>query len=79
MTEGDYQLLLPEDEKVFAYLRNTENESWLVAANLSEDTVSTDALKSFVKEKQDVVIGNYDRENLDEALRPYEAFMMRIR
>ena len=79
LTEGDYQLLLPEDEKVFAYLRNTENESWLVAANLSEDTVSTDALKSFVKEKQDVVIGNYDRENLDEALRPYEAFMMRIR
>ena len=50
-----------------------------MAANLSEDTVSTDALKSFVKEKQDVVIGNYDRENLDEALRPYEAFMMRIR
>ena len=79
LTEGDYQLLLPEDEKVFAYLRNTENESWLVAANLSEDTVSTDALKSFVKEKQDVIIGNYERADLDEALRPYEAFMMRIR
>ena len=79
LTEGSYQLLLPEDEKIFAYLRNTEDESWLIAANMSEDTVLTDGLKTFVKEKQEVMIGNYDRANLDEALRPYEAFMMRIK
>ena len=70
---------MPEDEKIFAYLRNTEDESWLIAANMSEDTVLTDGLKTFVKEKQEVMIGNYERENLDEALRPYEAFMMRIK
>ena len=79
LTEGNYQLLLPEDEKIFAYLRNTENETWLIAANMSEDTVLTDELKTFVNEKQDIIIGNYDRVNLDEALRPYEAFMMRIK
>ena len=79
LTEGNYQLLLPEDEKIFAYLRNTENESWLVAANMSEDTVSTDRLKTIAKEKEDVIIGNYDRSDLNEALRPYEAFMMRIK
>ena len=79
LTEGNYQLLLPDDEKIFAYLRNTENESWLVAANMSEDTVLTDKLKTVAKEKQDVIIGNYERLNLDEALRPYEAFMMRIK
>lgn len=79
LTEGNYQLLLPEDEKIFAYLRNTENETWLIAANMSEDSVLTDNLKTFVNEKQDIIIGNYDRVNLDEALRPYEAFMMRIK
>lgn len=79
LTEGNYQLLLPEDEKIFAYLRNTENETWLIVANMSEDTALTDELKPFVNAKQDIMIGNYDRENLDEALRPYEAFMMRIK
>ena len=79
LTEGNYQLLLPEDEKIFAYLRNTENEIWLVAANMSEETVSTDKLKTIAKEKQDVIIGNYKRADLGEALRPYEAFMMRIK
>lgn len=79
LTEGNYQLLLPEDEKIFAYLRNTENETWLIVANMSEDTILTDKLKTFVNEKQDIIIGNYDRVNLDEALRPYEAFMMRIK
>ena len=52
LTEGHYQLILPEDEKIFAYLRNTENESWLVAANMSEDTISTDRLKTIAKEKR---------------------------
>lgn len=52
LTEENYQLILPEDEKIFAYLRNTENESWLVAANMSEDTISTDGLKTIAKEKR---------------------------
>ena len=79
LTDGDYQLLLPEDEKIFAYLRNTENESWLVAANMSEDNVATDKLKTAVKGKQEIIIGNYERADLKETLRPYEAFMMRIK
>ena len=70
---------MPEDEKIFAYLRNTENETWLIVANMSEDTALTDELKPFVNDKQDIMIGNYDRANLDEALRPYESFMMRIK
>ncbi len=79
LTDGDYQLLLPEDEKIFAYLRNTEKETWLVAANMSEDNVATDKLKTAVKGKQEIIIGNYERADLNEDLRPYEAFMMRIK
>lgn len=79
LTEGDYQLLLPEDEAVFAYLRSTEGECWLVAANLSENTVSAEPLRAVAGEKQEIKIANYDRNGLDEKLRPYEAFMMWIR
>lgn len=79
LTEGDYRLLLEEDKNIFAYLRRTEKESWLVAANLSEETVAADALKEFAEEKQEIIIANYERSGLDEPLRPYEAFMMRVR
>lgn len=80
LTEGDYQLLLPEDEKVFAYLRTSDKEQWIVVANLSEDTVSTESLAGYVSDKADIKIANYkDRTGIKEDLRPYEAFMMRIR
>ena len=79
LTEGEYRLILPEDEHIFAYLRQTEKEGWLVAANLSEKTLSSEPLREFVKEMQEVVIGNYERTGIEGELRPYEAFMMRIR
>ena len=79
LTESDYQPLL-EDEKVFAYLRTSEKEQWIVVANLSEDTVSTEDLTEYVSDKEDIKIANYkDRTGIKENLRPYEAFMMRIR
>ena len=80
LTEGDYQLLLPEDEKIFAYLRTSDKEQWIVVANLSEDTVSTEGLAKYVSDKEDIKITNYkDRTGIKADLRPYEAFMMRIR
>lgn len=80
LTEGDYQLLLPEDEKIFAYLRTSDKEKWIVVANLSEDMVSTEGLVKYVSDKEDIKIANYkDRTGIKADLRPYEAFMMRIR
>lgn len=79
LTEGEYRLILPEDEHIFAYLRQTEKEGWLVAANLSEKTLPSEPLREFVKEMQEVMIGNYERTGIEGELRPYEAFMMRIR
>lgn len=79
LTDGDYQLILPEDQQVFAYLRNTDNETWLIAANLSEDEIAADCLKPYEKDKHEIVIGNYHRVDLEQPLRPYEAFMMRVR
>lgn len=80
LTEGDYQLLLPEDEKIFAYLRTSEKEQWIVVANLSEENVSTEGIADYVSNKADIKIANYkDRTGIREDLRPYEAFIMRIR
>lgn len=79
LTEGDYKLILEEDEQIFAYLRSTEEESWLVVANLSEEYRSAHILKQFAREREEIKISNYERASLDEELRPYEAFMMRIR
>lgn len=78
---------MPEDEKVFAYLRTTDKEQWLVAANLSEEETSTDILRKCIRQKveehadrnEEIKIGNYERTDLAKAFRPYEAFMMKIR
>ena len=80
LTDGTYELILADDAQIFAYFRKTEQETWLVAANLSEQTVPTDGLKACVKAEQEIVIANYpERKDLEAALRPYEAFMMRVR
>lgn len=51
-----------------------------MVANLSEDTVSTEGLVKYVSDKEDIKITNYkDRTGIKADLRPYEAFMMRIR
>ena len=50
-----------------------------MAANLSEETVSTEKLMPYVKAVEQVKISNYaDRKDVEAALRPYEAFMIQI-
>ncbi|MCU6687684.1 alpha-glucosidase [Dorea acetigenes] len=79
LTDGDYQLIMEEDAQIFAYLRTTDQESWLVAANLSEQHRSTEELRKFAGNVKEIKICNYERSSLEEDMRPYEAFMMRIR
>ncbi len=80
LTDGSYKLLLPEDQHIFAYLRDGGREQWLVVANLSEEEVSAKDLLEMGFEKQEIIIANYpDRKNLQSSLKPYEAFMMRTR
>lgn len=79
LTEGNYQLILADDPDIFAYLRETENECWLIAANLSEKIRSGECLKPYEGCMEEMKIMNYERTSLTEEFRPYEAFMMRIR
>lgn len=79
LTEGDYQLILKDDINIFAYIRNTAEESWLIVANLSTEILPTAELQSYVSDKKEILIGNYARYGIKPDLRPYESFMMRIR
>ena len=71
-TEGDFELLLPEHEAVFAYRRSSQAaEQLLVAANFYGDTIS-DPLAEEEKGMR-VLFRNYEDEGAEGKLRPYEA------
>jgi glucan 1,6-alpha-glucosidase len=69
---GGFTLLCPEDEKVFAYTRDTEDKHLLVVCNFSEEEQAFQIPEQF-RDAQ-VLIGNY--KDRADVLRPYEAYML---
>ena len=70
--EGSFTLLCPEDERVFAYTRDTEDCHLLVVCNFTGEEADFDWPEQF--RHADVLISNY--EGVTETLRPYEAKML---
>lgn len=69
---GDYELLLPDDEDLFVYLRRLNNNIILVACNFSENTRKFDY--NDIGNGR-ILINNYKDINLNDLkLRPFEAF-----
>lgn len=75
--DGSFTLLMPESEDLFVYIRETEEEKVLVAANFFGKE-SEWVLPEEWKEKGTVLLHNYDAMT-EGSLRPYEAFMIHIR
>ena len=85
--EGDFTLLLPEDENIFAYVREYEGRKLLVAANFTDKEVECPLLKEWgVPVSEDgadksrdngakLLIHNYNDLPSRQKLRPYEAMM----
>ena len=71
---GGFTLLCPEDEKVFAYTRDTENAHLLVVCNFSGVEQGFQVPERF-RDAQ-VLIANY--KGRAQGLRPYEAMMLYI-
>ncbi len=65
---GDYELLDPEDEEVFAYKRRYNGETLLVISNFTDKEVSRDYNQS----KGKLLIGNYS-DDKDTEFRAYES------
>jgi glucan 1,6-alpha-glucosidase len=75
---GDYALIPDTADNVFAYYRTYQGERWLIAANVSAET-NEFALTDAVTEH---IIGNYDDQTIQTGrltLRPYEAFVVKVR
>ena len=69
---GSFTLLCPEDEKVFAYTRDTDKGHLLVVCNFSGDEVGFDWPGNYRDAGK--LIANYP--GASETLRPYEAMML---
>ena len=72
---GHYELLAPEDPRVFAYTREYEGRKLLVICNLSAEKVSFEIPGSVSWTQADRLIGNYEKQELSikTELRPWEA------
>lgn len=85
--DGDFTLLLPEDENIFAYVREYEGRRLLVAANFTDKEVECPLLKEWgVPADEDgaaksrdngvkLLIHNYNDLPSQQKLRPYEAMI----
>lgn len=68
-TDGDFQLLCPDDQEIFAYIRENEEEQLLVVCNFSAKQQDFCLPEGFAQ----VLISNYPESA--RGLRPYEAFI----
>ena len=70
--KGTFTLLCPEDEKIFAYTRDTEQEHILVVCNFTDETLTFDVPGNFWG--TEMLINNYAEDS--HRLRPYEAVIL---
>lgn len=75
LTEGDYKLLLPEDEDLFVYERNWKGRKWLVVANMSERENSIEKIQPYLSQSAQIIISNYNRDTVPDVLNAYEALI----
>lgn len=72
---GTYELLLPEDDKIFVYKRVLDDQQLLVVCNFSDQRVPYRIPDEFAKAK--LLVANYPQgyKEGDIELLPYEAFV----
>lgn len=75
---GKFELLLPEDEDIFMYVRRQEGEQLLVLCNFSDKERKVEIPDEFIK--GDIWISNYKdmAVNKEIGLRAYEAVVLHI-
>ncbi|MDO4344060.1 MAG: alpha-glucosidase [Eubacteriales bacterium] len=75
LAEGKFELLMPEDEAVFAYTRTEGSTCLLVACNFTAQEAACPVLKAWEQAK--ALIYNYDGRPEHGKLRPYEAVILK--
>ena len=80
LVDGKFELLLPDDEQIFAYVRRDDDSQMLVCANFTGE--SAECPVSGEWKGAQVLLHNYqgelswgmDSEKIE--LKPYEAFLL---
>jgi oligo-1,6-glucosidase len=76
IVHGSYDLLVPEDEKIYVYTRKFESQTLLVVLNFSGEHQSYNIPAELKGKRSEILISNYSgNEDLDvkASLKPYEA------
>lgn len=77
---GAYELLLPDDEQLYAYTRTHEDEQVLVVLNWSDEPATADAM-AVDTDDAEILRSNYDgspASPVENEFRPYEAVVYRL-
>lgn len=84
MVYGDYQLLLPEHDRLYCYTRELNDEKWIVILNFFGHDELFTLPEEIVKRQGTLIISNYNdvEQQCDDLgsikLRPYEARVYRL-
>lgn len=79
ITTGNYRLLLPNDEAVFAYERYTNDEKLVVLCNFTEDEQIITDQNILNDIKKGTVLVNNVPNIIEGTLRPYEAIVYQVK
>ncbi|MRG84753.1 glycoside hydrolase family 13 protein [Salinibacillus xinjiangensis] len=74
---GDYRLILPEDDQIYAYMRTLSDEKLLVVTNFSDESVPFKLPEEESFQAKGLLISNYDVDGVEDCssftMKPYEA------
>ena len=79
---GSYELILEDDEEIYAYTRELDNEKLLIILNFSEQTSMFNLPAEIDYIEQELLISNYeieDKDIQDINLQPYEARVYKLK
>lgn len=81
---GTFELVWPDDERVFAYVRRYEGETWLIACNFTDKRVTVALPEPLASAEYRVILANRDgavgptpQQTL--ALEPYDAIVFEVK
>ena len=78
VAHGSFRMLVPEDDKLYAFVRTLNGSQLLVLANFSSTTIDVSAVIGTTWAGSALVLGNYPDAAREQELRPWEARVHRL-
>ncbi|MFZ3576842.1 glycoside hydrolase family 13 protein [Virgibacillus sp. DJP39] len=75
---GSYHLILENHDSIYAYTRTLEDETMLVLANLFNKEAEFDLPKNLKSKSKKLCVSNYDLDQNEFTLKPYEARVYKL-